>query len=39
MQMALKASDLGHLAAPREVHKQWVAALEEENFRQVSGRR
>ncbi|WIA11311.1 hypothetical protein OEZ85_011434 [Tetradesmus obliquus] len=34
LQMALKAGDLGHLAAPREVHKRWVAALEEENFRQ-----
>jgi hypothetical protein len=34
-QMALKASDLGHLAVPRQVHTQWVAALEEENFRQV----
>lgn len=34
-QMALKAGDLGHLAAPREVHKKWVSTLEEENFRQV----
>ncbi len=26
--------DLGHLASPREVHRKWVAALEEEMFRQ-----
>eukprot|EP00775_Hariotina_reticulata_P007385 gene7385-7594_t len=32
--MCLKAADLGHLAAPPAVHRQWVAALEEENFRQ-----
>lgn len=32
--MALKLSDLGHLSAPLKVHLRWVAALEEEFFRQ-----
>lgn len=32
--MALKLSDLGHLAAPLPVHLRWVAGLEEEFFRQ-----
>jgi hypothetical protein len=27
--MALKCSDLGHLTSAWEVHKQWVARLEE----------
>ncbi|KAA6423303.1 MAG: 3,5-cyclic-nucleotide phosphodiesterase [Trebouxia sp. A1-2] len=34
LQMALKCADLGHLAAPWAVHQKWVAALEEELFRQ-----
>ncbi|KAK9810064.1 hypothetical protein WJX72_004187 [[Myrmecia] bisecta] len=34
LQMALKCADLGHLAAPWEVHTKWVACLEEELFRQ-----
>ena len=33
-QMALKCSDLGHLASDWPVHRKWVAALEEEMFRQ-----
>jgi len=32
--MALKCADLGHLAAPWNVHTQFVKALEEEMFRQ-----
>ncbi|GAX85226.1 hypothetical protein CEUSTIGMA_g12646.t1 [Chlamydomonas eustigma] len=32
--MALKCSDLGHLASPEDVHRRWVLALEEEMFRQ-----
>lgn len=32
--MALKLSDLGHLAAPLAVHLRWVRGLEEEFFRQ-----
>jgi hypothetical protein len=31
--MSLKAADLGHLAADLNVHKRWVALLEEEMFR------
>ena len=34
MKVALKCSDLGHLAAEEGVHRRWVAALEEEFFRQ-----
>ena len=34
IQIALKISDLGHLASSLEVHKKWVALLEEEMFRQ-----
>ncbi|MEW5305766.1 MAG: hypothetical protein WDW36_008285 [Sanguina aurantia] len=34
LQMALKLADLGHLSAPLHVHLRWVAALEEEFFRQ-----
>lgn len=34
LQIALKVSDLGHLCAPLPVHLKWVAALEEELFRQ-----
>lgn len=33
-QMALKLADMGHLSAPLPVHLRWVAALEEEFFRQ-----
>ena len=29
IQLALKCSDLGHLTSSIEVHKQWVARLEE----------
>lgn len=29
VQMALKAADLGHLTSSVDVHKQWVARLEE----------
>ena len=29
MQMILKCADLGHLASPRDVHRQWVQHLEE----------
>ena len=32
--MALKCADLGHLASPQRVHRQWVHLLEEEMFRQ-----
>lgn len=34
MQVALKCADVGHLAAPWEVHHRWVSGLEEEFFRQ-----
>ncbi|GMH44924.1 hypothetical protein BSKO_12881 [Bryopsis sp. KO-2023] len=34
LQIALKCSDVGHLACSRVVHKKWVALLEEEFFRQ-----
>ena len=34
MQVALKCADLGHLASVDRVHRKWVAALEEEMFRQ-----
>ena len=34
LQMALKCADLGHLASPERVHRQWVHLLEEEMFRQ-----
>ncbi len=37
-QLALKCADLGHLTSPREVHKKWVHALEEEFFKQVGYR-
>ncbi len=30
----LKCADLGHLATPATVHRQWVQCLEEEFFRQ-----
>jgi len=33
--VALKCADLGNLAAPIEVHRRWVAQLEEEYFQQV----
>lgn len=33
-QLALKLADLGHLSAPLAVHLRWVAALEEEFFKQ-----
>eukprot|EP00201_Polytomella_parva_P014211 CAMPEP_0175059266 /NCGR_PEP_ID=MMETSP0052_2-20121109/12335_1 /TAXON_ID=51329 ORGANISM="Polytomella parva, Strain SAG 63-3" /NCGR_SAMPLE_ID=MMETSP0052_2 /ASSEMBLY_ACC=CAM_ASM_000194 /LENGTH=351 /DNA_ID=CAMNT_0016324793 /DNA_START=87 /DNA_END=1142 /DNA_ORIENTATION=- len=32
LQMALKCSDLGHLAAPLALHQRWVTNLEEEYF-------
>ena len=32
--MALKCSDLGHLASSHSVHRKWVLLLEEEMFRQ-----
>ena len=32
--MGLKCADVGHLAAGWEVHKRWVACLEEELFLQ-----
>lgn len=32
--MGLKCADVGHLAAPWEVHHRWVSGLEEEFFRQ-----
>jgi hypothetical protein len=34
LQIALKAADLSHLSDPIEGHLKWVAALEEEFFRQ-----
>eukprot|EP00798_Chlamydomonas_sp_ICE-L_P023521 gene23521-9044_t len=34
LQVALKMADLGHLSAKLPVHLKWVAALEEEFFRQ-----
>ncbi|KAK9839551.1 hypothetical protein WJX84_002829 [Apatococcus fuscideae] len=34
LQMGLKCADVGHLAAGWEVHKRWVACLEEELFLQ-----
>lgn len=34
LQMALKCSDLGHIASALPVHLKWVACLEEEFFRQ-----
>ncbi|KAG2443397.1 hypothetical protein HXX76_001757 [Chlamydomonas incerta] len=34
LQMALKCSDIGHVCASLPVHLRWVAALEEEFFRQ-----
>ncbi len=34
LQMALKCADLGHLAAPLDVHLKWVRALEAEFFQQ-----
>ncbi len=34
LQMALKCADLGHLAAPCDVHKRWVNDLTEEFFQQ-----
>eukprot|EP00877_Chromochloris_zofingiensis_P004948 jgi/Chrzof1/14454/Cz09g03160.t1 len=34
LQMLLKCADLGHLASPPAVHRQWVLCLEEELFRQ-----
>ncbi|KAJ9519405.1 hypothetical protein QJQ45_023025, partial [Haematococcus lacustris] len=39
LQLALKASDLGHVCEGHEVHLQWVACLEEEFFKQVSAPR
>ena len=32
MQVALKATDIGHLAAPLPVHKRWTSQLTEEFF-------
>jgi hypothetical protein len=32
--VGLKCADVGHLAAPWEVHHRWVSGLEEEFFRQ-----
>lgn len=34
LQVTLKCADLGHLASPRAVHREWVQHLEEEFFRQ-----
>ncbi|KAJ9519215.1 hypothetical protein QJQ45_017879 [Haematococcus lacustris] len=34
LQLALKASDLGHVCEGHEVHLQWVSCLEEEFFKQ-----
>ncbi|KAG2445940.1 hypothetical protein HXX76_000543 [Chlamydomonas incerta] len=34
LQVGLKCADVGHLAAPWEVHHRWVSGLEEEFFRQ-----
>jgi hypothetical protein len=39
MQIAFKCADLGHIAESREVHLRWVAALEEEFFRQGDAER
>ncbi|KAL6762809.1 3'5'-cyclic nucleotide phosphodiesterase [Haematococcus lacustris] len=39
MQMALKCSDLGHLAAPLPVHLAWVSRLEAEFFAQGDAER
>ena len=32
LQIALKCSDLGHLTSSIEVHKKWVALLEEVSY-------
>jgi hypothetical protein len=32
--MALKCADLSHICSPLPIHLKWVAALEEEMFRQ-----
>ncbi|KAG2437156.1 hypothetical protein HXX76_005823 [Chlamydomonas incerta] len=34
LQIAIKVADLGHLGEELEVHKRWLAGLEEEFFRQ-----
>ncbi|KAG2437153.1 hypothetical protein HXX76_005820 [Chlamydomonas incerta] len=34
LQIAIKAADIGHLGESLEVHKRWLAGLEEEFFRQ-----
>ncbi|KAG2439842.1 hypothetical protein HYH02_010474 [Chlamydomonas schloesseri] len=34
LQLAIKVADLGHLGESLEVHKRWLAGLEEEFFRQ-----
>ncbi|KAG2441292.1 hypothetical protein HYH02_009885 [Chlamydomonas schloesseri] len=34
LQIAIKAADIGHLGESAEVHKRWLAGLEEEFFRQ-----
>ncbi|MEW5312657.1 MAG: hypothetical protein WDW38_004274 [Sanguina aurantia] len=34
LQVGLKCADVGHLAAPWDVHRRWVSGLEEEFFRQ-----
>ncbi|GFH30211.1 phosphodiesterase, partial [Haematococcus lacustris] len=39
LQMAMKCSDLGHLAAPLPVHLAWVARLEAEFFAQGDAER
>jgi cAMP-specific phosphodiesterase 4 len=39
VQVAFKCADLGHIAESREVHLRWVAALEEEFFRQGDAER
>lgn len=39
LQMALKISDLGHIAAPLALHLKWVAALEQEFFLQGDAER
>ncbi|KAK9826228.1 hypothetical protein WJX74_001355 [Apatococcus lobatus] len=33
-QVALKAADIAHLAAPQAIHRKWTALLTEEFFRQ-----
>ena len=38
-QIAMKCADLGHLAAPCQVHKRWVNDLKEEFFRQGDAER